>query len=100
MTPRQAAEARSDGCTAAPDLHILACCIQHDADYTTRADEHGAPLTRAQADARLHACIINQSPRHPIAAHLLAAIYYLAVRIFGRRYWSKTQAETEQPPAP
>lgn len=68
---------QSDGCTAAPEMNFAACCFEHDYYYTTHA------VSRPEADKRLRECIAQHHWK------LLPWLYWLAVRCFGRRAWTK-----------
>jgi hypothetical protein len=69
----------TDGCTLAPEHNFSACCIEHDIHYRENPDH----ITRGEADARLRRCIAGKNHA------TLAWIYWLAVRIFGRKAWKK-----------
>ena len=69
---------KSDGCTDAPDMNFKKCCVIHDYDYTVGGNE----LDRIKADKKLLLCIKNNG--HPI----LAIIYYLVVRLFGKKHFN------------
>lgn len=67
-----------DGCTAVPDFNFGAdCCNLHDYFYRTHA------VTRSMADRKLRECIQRKG------YIVLPWIYWLGVRIFGRRFWNK-----------
>lgn len=68
---------QSDGCTGAPGLNFTSCCFEHDYYYTTHA------VSRREADKRLRQCIARKRWR------LLPVLYWLGVRIFGRKAWKK-----------
>lgn len=83
---------QGDGCTSAPDLRYGECCRQHDADYTHHCDETGKRITRAQADARLRACMAKAGALPIAGRFLLPWGYWLGVRIFGARHWRRNRA--------
>lgn len=67
---------KSDGCTAVPDLNFGAdCCRAHDVCYATGC------MSRAEADRNLRRCIAAKG------YIILPWIYWLGVRIFGRKYY-------------
>lgn len=69
---------RYDGCTAVPDFDFGAdCCAEHDYHYQV----HDIP--RAEADKRLRQCIRDKG------YFLLPWIYWIGVRLVGRRFWNK-----------
>ena len=82
---RKAMALQSDGCSG-PTLPIyVQCCFQHDIAYRTHCDEHGAPITRKQADQRFRACMEHFSI---LGDHSLIAEWrYWAVRLFGWWAW-------------
>jgi hypothetical protein len=82
-------KATTNGCTASPELWYHRCCNRHDRDYATGADETGKPITRAQADARLFACMVEARSGWPVTGAIVPAIYWLAVRLFGRKFWKR-----------
>lgn len=79
---------KGDGCTSAPDFHVeyTACCNLHDADYTTGTDETGKRITRAQADARLRACMRAHS-KTIFGRWIIAPLYWVGVRVGARAHW-------------
>lgn len=81
------AHTKPDGCTAVPDLFYARCCNRHDLDYLTGADEHGTPVTRAQADARLFRCMSAHPRSTRYYSVLLPALFWLGVRAFGWLHW-------------
>jgi hypothetical protein len=70
---------KTDGCTLAPDFDFQVCCIEHDLHY---AENHGR-ITRLEADNRLRECISDNG--RPV----IALVYWLAVRVFGRASWKE-----------
>lgn len=86
--------AKGDGCSNAPDFHPewTTCCNRHDADYATHTDETGKPLTRAQSDQRLLACLRAKARTWP-GRWIVAPIYFAAVRAFGRNQWKNDDAD-------
>mgnify|MGYP001568012713 CR=1 FL=1 len=83
---------RTDGCTGAPDFHAAwrSCCNRHDRHYSTHRDQHGEPLTRAEADAALLKCLRARA-RSPIGKWIIAPLYYAAVRTLAARRWIDTE---------
>lgn len=79
-----AAELKSDGCSGVPDFY-KDCCDEHDIHYRTRKDIDGNPITRAEADARIRACIQERS-RFGILSPM-AAWRWLGLRLLGGRAW-------------
>lgn len=80
---------QGDGCTCAPELWYHACCVEHDRCYTTGEDSEGAAMTRAEADARLRACLQGCAPGL-ISSFALPWVYWTAVRVFGGSHWGTT----------
>ncbi len=68
---------RANGCSWSPGGWWVSCCNAHDDCYERGGDE----ADRAECDARLYRCLVAK--RCP-----LAALYYAAVRIFGRNFFS------------
>lgn len=67
-----------DGCTHVPDFTFGSdCCNKHDYLYQTQSG------TRAEADKLLRQCISSKG--YPV----IAWVYWLGVRLFGRPYWDK-----------
>lgn len=64
---------KGDGCTASPDLTFRECCDEHDYLYQTRL------VSRKEADLYLRECMRAKGYL------ILPWVYYLAVRLFGRR---------------
>lgn len=87
---------KADGCSSAPDLWFSHCCNCHDVHYRSGKDEHGFPITRAQADKEFLRCL-RASAISPFGKFILAEVYYLAVRWFGQRSWrdEKTRINTD-----
>lgn len=95
---------RGDGCTNSPELSYHQCCLRHDADYTTGADENGLAITRAKADARLFKCMKESGVTPIVGKFLLPALYWSAVRLFGGSHWKKSperrKAQNQNPEPP
>jgi len=72
---RAAMDMTSDGCTGVPDLDFRACCEKHDFAY------RNGTLSRAEADRELRRCIADHGYL------LLPWIYWIGVRLFGRRHY-------------
>lgn len=73
-----------DGCTAVPDFDFGAdCCGEHDAHYQL------GDCSRAEADARLRACIRKKG------YVVLPWAYWLGVRLFAGGVW-KNYRKKEQ----
>lgn len=71
-----------NGCSGVPDFNFgYDCCGEHDTYY------QGGTVSRAEADRRLRKCIQKKG------YVVLPWIYWLGVRIFGRRYWKTKQNE-------
>lgn len=71
-----------DGCTAVPDFDFGAdCCGEHDYYYQSHE------ITRAEADKKLRQCIQKKG------YIVLPWIYWLGVRIFGKRHWDKNKGK-------
>lgn len=81
---------RTNGCTASPDLWYLPCCDDHDRHYATGRRADGSTITRAEADAQLYRCMKQRRHGWPLTGYLVPGIYWLAVRLFGRRHWKQT----------
>ncbi|NOT13165.1 MAG: hypothetical protein HOP23_15240 [Methylococcaceae bacterium] len=62
----------TDGCSRAPDVHWLACCIVHDISYWCG----GSQTDRAAADYLLKQCVTHQSG-------VMASVFYSGVRMGG-----------------
>jgi len=77
---------RSDGCTGVVDLYPD-CCYEHDVHYRTHRDLGGAPITRAEADARFRRCIQARSPLGRLSP--VAFWWWLAVRLLAGPAWRK-----------
>jgi len=76
----------SDGCTNAPNGGFNHCCIQHDAYY------HDGSVSRLEADNKMFTCIKNEGKDNIINKTwhvLVASVYWVAVRLFGRGYYKK-----------
>ena len=74
-----------DGCTAVPDFDFGAdCCGEHDFHYQDN------DISRAEADKRLRQCIQKKG------YIVLPWIYWLGVRIFGRKYYNRGSSSTTQ----
>jgi len=82
-----AAALQGDGCTASPDLFYRECCDEHDVYYRTGRDLGGEPITRAEADRRLRACMKRAGKTLIVGRWLLPWCYYGAVRLFGGAAW-------------
>lgn len=67
---------KTDGCTLAPDIDFICCCVEHDFIYW----QGGTIEERREADMVFRQCIIDKG--HPY----LANVYYAGVRIFGSPY--------------
>lgn len=87
---------KGDGCTNSPDLFYGECCRRHDADYTLGIDETGSPLTRAEADRRLFRCMQSAGKTPILGRLLIPAIYFSAVRLFGRSHWKGSTKRREK----
>lgn len=71
-----------DGCTAVPDFDFGAdCCGEHDFHYQAQV------ISRAEADKRLHQCILAKG--YP----LIAWAYWLGVRAVGWVFWNRRKKE-------
>lgn len=73
-------------CSNSPNGDFNHCCQEHDAYY-----EDGS-LSRLDADNRLFVCIITERERSFInqAWHVVvASVYWVGVRLFGKRYYKK-----------
>ncbi len=68
---------QSDGCTSAPDLCFRRCCVEHDRAYHIG----GGIKARLVADILLSRCLWRHG--HPV----LAIVYFLGVRVFGRLFF-------------
>jgi len=86
---------QSDGCTHAPDGPFHTCCAVHDAHYATHHTAGTHPLTRAEADWRLLVCMLRVQACPTTTRLILATTYWLAVRLFGRKYWNAKTAGTD-----
>lgn len=85
---------KGDGCSRSPDLWFKLACDEHDVEYRLRQKFDDGPNTKWGADARLWKNIKNSSPILPNGlkwASPTAAIYYLAVTLFGWSAWWKGQ---------
>ncbi len=86
---------KGDGCSSSPDLWFKDACDEHDVAYRyhqwlNRRGDLGGPTTKARADARLWRGIKNSSPILPRGLKWLsptAAIYWMAVTLFGGNAW-------------
>ena len=76
-----------DGCSSSPDLFYKPCCDAHDVAYRTGCDIDGKPITRAKADKEFLRCMRKAGKTPILGRTLLPVIYYLAVRMFGRKQW-------------
>lgn len=78
-----------DGCTASPDFTFKDCCIQHDYYYKYHTHRtSGEPISRAEADKKLRECIANRKVlKTKWHYKLLPWVYWLGVRVGGRRAW-------------
>lgn len=79
--------ATTDGCTSSPDWWYHECCNDHDRAYRTGVDRRGKPTTRAKADKALFLCMTRRRKGMPISGILIPSFYWLAVRLFGWRFW-------------
>ena len=79
---------RTDGCTASPDLWWGDCCNDHDRHYVTHMHRDGTPITRYQADLALFRCMKQKNIHLPIWRWVIPSIYFVAVRIFGRKLFN------------
>lgn len=77
----------TDGCSSSPDFFYTVCCDAHDIAYRTGHDENGQAITRAEADKRLFKCMRKAGKTPLIGTHLLPAVYWSAVRLFGGKAW-------------
>ena len=77
----------ADGCSDSPDFFYKVCCDAHDIAYRTGKDENGIPISRSEADKRLFACMQQAGKTPVIGTHILPAIYWAAVRLFGGKAW-------------
>jgi hypothetical protein len=77
----------SDGCTCSPDFDIGYCCQMHDYLYW-RGGKWGQ---KKVADKLLCKCIRRHGQERGQATryHILAVIYYFAVRLAGWLFWRK-----------
>jgi hypothetical protein len=94
---------RGDGCSGVPDVWGRPCCDEHDVAYRCHNDPDGQLITRAQADARFRRCLASRSPLRHLGlafASPLAWLYWLGVRLFGRRAWRAAQAGKRAKVAP
>lgn len=82
-----AAALKGDGCTSVPDLTYRRCCDEHDIHYRTGKTLAGKPITRAQADARLFACMKRTGVTPVVGRLIVPAVFWLGVRLFGGRAW-------------
>src|SRR5258705_13334522 len=85
----RAAALKSDGCTGVPEFYHE-CCLEHDIHYKTGKTVYGDPITRAEADARLYACIASRSTWGHYSP--LAWWRWAAVRAIGWHFWEGTKA--------
>lgn len=76
----------SDGCTDVPDFYCH-CCIIHDLGYRYEIDPWGQPVTKAEVDRSLRLCMQKSSPLGKFSP--ISWIYWLGVRLFGRKAWYK-----------
>lgn len=76
---------KSDGCTAALQIHTR-CCLIHDWYYRTHIDFDGVPITRSDADKIFRLCMERKSKwwQSPLPWWRWAA-----VRVFGGSAWDK-----------
>lgn len=77
----QALRAESDGCSMSPDFNFTDCCIAHDLAYRKGIG------SRKAADAELRCCIQGKG------YVLLPGLYWLAVRVFGKKSWKNEDAK-------
>jgi len=81
----------TDGCSGAPDsllsLDLYEPCAQHDFVYRNWwiLIEIGMPVTRRQADSKLHKAIDERAKGFWV--HIVASAYQLSVRLFGWKAW-------------
>lgn len=80
---------KGDGCTAVPDLTYRQCCDEHDIHYVTGMTVEGTPITRFEADNRFFKCMKETGKTPIIGTHIIPAIYWVGVRIFGGGVWNK-----------
>lgn len=78
---------KADGCSSAPDLWWHECCCIHDVHYRTGKDYEGKPISRSEADKKFRQCLKSDSKTF-IGKHILCNVYWLAVRIFGKRHYA------------
>lgn len=77
----------TDGCSDSPEFFYHTCCEEHDIAYRTGKDEDGVPISRADADKQLFRCMREAGKTPIIGTHVLPAIYWTAVRLFGGKSW-------------
>lgn len=83
---------KGDGCTSAPDFWYRRCCDEHDIAYRTGKTVDGADITRAEADKRLFDCMCKRGKTPIVGRFIIPALYWGAVRIFGRGAWKRDEA--------
>ncbi|MBL8822077.1 MAG: hypothetical protein JNJ77_05770 [Planctomycetia bacterium] len=69
-----------DHCSYSPDGWWAVCCCKHDLDY----DEGGIEEDRAFFDRCFYRCLLRK------AGPVIAIIYYVAVRLFGKDHFKNT----------
>lgn len=77
-----------DWCTWWPEGWWAHCCQAHDAGYA-------AQIGQALADERLLQCVAESAPEPWLAGASLVVggLMFLGVRMFGRRYYGKSNAD-------
>ena len=76
-----------DGCSSSPNLFYKPCCDAHDVAYRTGLDVDSKPVTRAKADKDFLRCMRKAGKTPILGRTILPVVYYLAVRMFGRKQW-------------
>ena len=83
---------KGDGCTSSPDFWFHRCCNEHDIAYRTGKTVDGVEVTRAEADNQLFVCMKKRNKDPLISKWILPALYWSAVRLFGRGAWKRDEA--------
>lgn len=84
--------AKTNGCSASPDLWMTEDCNNHDRMYAFKADEDGNPISRWTADWKFLKAMRKSAPGVTavdrfIIRNTIPTFYWAAVRLFGWKYW-------------
>lgn len=82
----------SDGCTAVSEAYHD-CCVIHDLGYKLGIDPWGHPINKAEADLNFRKCMQSKSPLGKFSP--MSWWRWLAVKVFGKKFYPKTTPSFE-----